>query len=146
MARRTRELGVRLALGAQRSHILRLILNRGLVLSTAGLVLGISASLVLTRYIASLLFATSAVDQLTFATVTVILLAVSILSLAREKVVTGRSPSNENRKPPTVGWAFTISLAGSDRGTSWRSLFLVRCAIRFHERVDAAQAGGGEAQ
>jgi len=55
-------------------------LHRGLVLSVSGLVLGIAASLSLTRYIASLLFATSAVDVLTFVAVTLILLVVSILS------------------------------------------------------------------
>ena len=77
---RTAELGVRLALGAQRSNILRLVLQRGLILSATGLVLGIAASLVLTRYIASLLFATSSLDLLTFIAVTGILLVVSILS------------------------------------------------------------------
>lgn len=79
---RTAELGVRLALGAQRSNILRLVLNRGLVLSISGVAMGIAGSVAITRYIASLLYATSAVDPLTFVAVTLILLAVSILSSA----------------------------------------------------------------
>ena len=92
---RTAEIGVRLALGAQRSDILRLILNRGLGLSIAGLIVGIAASLGLTRYIASLLFATSAVDPLTFITVTAILLAVSVLSAVIPAYRASRLDPNE---------------------------------------------------
>jgi len=92
---RTAELGVRLALGAQRSDILQLVLQRGLILSTTGLVLGIAASLMLTRYIASLLFATSALDLLTFVAVTGILLVVSVLSSLVPAVRASRLDPNE---------------------------------------------------
>ena len=92
---RTAELCIRLALGAQRGDILRLILNRGLGLSIAGLIVGIAASFGLTRYVASLLFATSAVDPITFVVVTLLLLAVSALSSAIPAYRASRLDPNE---------------------------------------------------
>jgi putative ABC transport system permease protein len=66
VAQRTRELGIRIALGAQRSDVLRLILRQGMTLVAAGVAFGIAASLGLTRLIASLLYGISASDPLTF--------------------------------------------------------------------------------
>jgi putative ABC transport system permease protein len=66
VAQRTRELGIRIALGAQRSDVLRLILRQGMALVTVGVIFGIAASLGLTRLIASLLYGISASDPLTF--------------------------------------------------------------------------------
>ena len=77
---RTMELGLRIALGAQRGNVLALILNRGMVLSVAGLVIGLGASFALTRYMATLLFATKAVDATTFVGMTGLLFAVSVLA------------------------------------------------------------------
>ena len=62
VGQRTLELGLRLALGAQRSDVLTLVLRRGLLLSAAGLALGLIASFALTRYLATLLFHTPALD------------------------------------------------------------------------------------
>jgi predicted permease len=80
VVQRTMELGLRLALGAQRSNILALILRRGLMLCGAGLAIGLIASAALTRYASTLLFHTSALDAVTFATTTLLLLAISIVS------------------------------------------------------------------
>ena len=80
VAQRTMELGLRIALGAQRGNILELILKRGLALCSAGLALGLVASAVLTRFLATLLFATRALDVVTFAGMALLLLAISTLS------------------------------------------------------------------
>ncbi|HZE57134.1 MAG TPA: ABC transporter permease [Chthoniobacterales bacterium] len=66
VAQRTRELGIRIALGAQRSDVLHLILRQGMTLVAAGVIFGIAASLGLTRLIASLLYGISASDPITF--------------------------------------------------------------------------------
>ncbi len=78
VAQRTAELGLRIALGAQRSDVLLLILHRGLLLCGAGIVLGLLASTALTRYLATLLFRTPALDPLTLASTTTLLLLVSM--------------------------------------------------------------------
>src|SRR4051812_16438426 len=66
VAQRTREIGIRIALGAQRNDVLRLILRQGMTLVAAGVIFGIVASLGLTRLIASLLYGISASDPITF--------------------------------------------------------------------------------
>jgi len=74
---RTMELGLRIALGAQRGNILELILKRGLILSLGGLALGLAASAVLTRFLTTLLFATRALDPVTFAGMALLLFVIS---------------------------------------------------------------------
>jgi putative ABC transport system permease protein len=66
VAQRTREMGIRIALGAQRSDVLRLILRQGMTLVAAGVVFGVTASFGLTRLIASFLYGISASDPITF--------------------------------------------------------------------------------
>jgi predicted permease len=80
VAQRTPELGLRLALGAQRSDVLSLVLKRGLILSLTGLATGLLLAALLTRYLAALLFHTPALDLVTFTGMTFLLLAVSIIS------------------------------------------------------------------
>jgi putative ABC transport system permease protein len=77
---RTRELGIRVALGAQRREVLRLVLSQGARLAVAGLVAGTVAALALTRFMATLLFGVGARDPLTFAAVGLLLLAVSLVA------------------------------------------------------------------
>ena len=77
VAQRTRELGIRIALGAQRSDVLRLILRQGMTLVAAGIVFGIAASIGLTRLMATLLYGVSATDPITF-----LLLSFALLSVA----------------------------------------------------------------
>lgn len=69
-----------MALGAQARDVLRLIVGRGLRLAIIGVVLGLVGAFVLTRFLKSLLFGISASDPLTFAGVSLLLLAVSLLA------------------------------------------------------------------
>jgi ABC-type antimicrobial peptide transport system permease subunit len=71
----TRELGIRLALGAAPSAILALILKRGMTVAVAGIAAGVAAALVLTRFMQSLLFQIQPADPLTFAAIPVVLAA-----------------------------------------------------------------------
>ena len=78
VAQRTRELGLRMALGAQRGRLFRSVLAESLLLSSAGLVAGVILSFFLTRLLSSLLFGVTATDPLTFAIVCAAMLAISI--------------------------------------------------------------------
>ncbi len=80
VTQRTQELGVRIALGAQRRDVLRLVLGQGTRLTLLGLALGIAAALGITRLLASLLFGISATDPLTFAGVAALLAFVALLA------------------------------------------------------------------
>ena len=78
VAQRTRELGVRMALGAQRSDLLRMVVNNGLKLALIGIGLGIAGGLVVARLIASLLFGVAPTDVATFAGVCVVLFVAAL--------------------------------------------------------------------
>src|SRR5437762_875922 len=80
VTQQTREIGIRMAMGAERRDVLGLVVGQGLKLTGAGLALGILVSLVLTRQLSSLLFGVSAYDPLTYAGVTVILVIVALLA------------------------------------------------------------------
>lgn len=77
---RTRELGIRLALGASHRSVLRLVLRQGVQLTGAGLILGIGGALAATRLLQSLLFEVKPLDPLTFASVPTLLAAVALLA------------------------------------------------------------------
>ena len=77
-AQRTREIGIRIALGAERRDVLRLILGQGTKLALVGLGIGVVAAFLLTRVMSSLLYSVSATDPLTFASVAIILLSVAL--------------------------------------------------------------------
>ncbi len=80
VAQRTVELGLRLAVGAQRNDILALVLRRGLFLSATGLAFGLLASFALTRYLVTLLVKTPTLDPLTLVATTTLLFAVSAVA------------------------------------------------------------------
>ena len=80
VAARTREFGVRMALGAGPREILRLVLREGLGLTLAGMGLGLAASLAFTRLLGSLLFGVTATDPLTFGGATLVLTATAVLA------------------------------------------------------------------
>jgi len=77
-SQRTREIGIRMALGAGRGEVLRLILGQGMKLALFGLGIGVVAALLLTRLMSSLLYSVSATDPVTIASVTIILLSVAL--------------------------------------------------------------------
>ena len=78
VSQRTRELGIRIALGAQQKDVMRLVLGRGAQLTVIGVVLGLAAALGLTQLMRSLLFGVSAMDPFTFVSVAVVLALVAI--------------------------------------------------------------------
>jgi predicted permease len=77
---RRREIGVRLALGAQRADVLRLVVWRGVALAIAGVVIGLLAALALTRFMQGVLYGIGATDPLTFGAVAMGLLGVAVLA------------------------------------------------------------------
>jgi putative ABC transport system permease protein len=80
VAQRTHEIGIRMALGAQKIDVLRLILAQGAKIAGAGVAIGLAASFGLTRLLANLLFSVSAVDPVTFAAVPVLLVLIAMLA------------------------------------------------------------------
>ena len=80
VAQRTRELGIRMALGAERADVLLMVARNGLRLACAGVALGVVAALVLTQFLASMLFSVRPADPLTFVSVSVLLVAVALVS------------------------------------------------------------------
>jgi putative ABC transport system permease protein len=80
VAQRTHEVGVRMALGAQRGHLLRMIVGQGLKLTLLGVGLGVTAAFAVTRLISNLLFGVTATDPPIFVAVPVLLIAVAVLA------------------------------------------------------------------
>ena len=80
VGQRTHELGVRIALGAQRSDIVRLVLSHGLKMALAGVAIGVLAALGLTRLMSKILFGVSATDPLTFAAISVLLTFIALFA------------------------------------------------------------------
>lgn len=76
----TREIGIRMALGAQAGDVLKLVVGQGLMLTLSGIIIGLLASLALTRLIKSLLFGVAATDPLTFIYVSLFLIVVAMLA------------------------------------------------------------------
>jgi predicted permease len=80
VARRTREVGIRMALGAGSSTVLRLVLKEGLILVCAGVVIGLVSAAALSRLLGSMLYGISGTDAVTFVTIPFVLMVVALLA------------------------------------------------------------------
>jgi ABC-type antimicrobial peptide transport system permease subunit len=78
VGRRTHEIGIRIALGAQRRDVLRLVLGEGVKMALIGVAVGVAAAFGLTRLMANMLFGVSATDPLTFGSVPILLTLVAL--------------------------------------------------------------------
>jgi putative ABC transport system permease protein len=80
VAENTQQIGIRVALGAQRSDVVRLIVGQGVILTIAGVAIGFGAAYGLTRLMSSLLFGVGSTDPWTFTAVGLLLLCVATLA------------------------------------------------------------------
>jgi putative ABC transport system permease protein len=80
VSQRMREIGIRIALGAQAGDVLRMIVWRGISLTMIGIALGVAAALALTRVMKNLLFNVSATDPATFALIALLLIVVALIA------------------------------------------------------------------
>jgi predicted permease len=80
VSQRTHEIGIRMALGAQKRDVLKLVVNGGMGLTLVGVGVGVAGALVLTRFLSSLLYAVKPTDPLTFAAVSLLLTVVALLA------------------------------------------------------------------
>ena len=80
VSQRTREIGLRMAIGAQRGDVLRMVVGGGMKLATVGVVVGLVTSLWLARYVASMLFGVTSLDPVSYGVTAAVLLAVSAIA------------------------------------------------------------------
>jgi putative ABC transport system permease protein len=80
VTQRTQEIGIRMALGAQKSDVLRLVVRQGMMLTVIGVIAGLAGAFALTRVIANLLFGVGAGDPATFVAISLLLLAVAFIA------------------------------------------------------------------
>jgi len=122
----TREIGIRMAIGATQREIVRLVVFQGMTLAVAGVSIGLAAAFVFARLMRSLLFGISAADPLTFAGISLLLTFVALLATyipARRAAsipyfVSARNDSKQTRR------AFTFLLAGESRGPSAQTVVI----------------------
>ncbi len=107
-AQRTREIGVRMALGARIEDVRRMFLRHGLSLTAAGIALGIAASMSVTRVMSALLFGVSATDPLTYAVVSGVLASVSLVAN-----IPTRAPGGPRRSGPRASRRDLIARRGA---------------------------------
>jgi predicted permease len=80
VSQRTREIGIRMALGAGTRDVLKLVISEGMLLTLIGMAIGMAAALWLTRFLSDLLYGVSAVDPVTFGVITLLLVGVAMLA------------------------------------------------------------------
>ena len=80
VSQRTREIGIRMALGAKRGKVVEMVLRQGMILAGAGTLIGLAGAFAATRLLSSLLLGVGPLDPLTFALVPMLLLVVALLA------------------------------------------------------------------
>ncbi len=80
VTQRTHEIGIRMALGASRNDVLRLVVGQGLRLTLVGVAIGLALALAASRVIAGMLYGVKTTDPVTFAAVSLVLIAVALLA------------------------------------------------------------------
>ena len=80
VSQRTNEIGIRMALGAQASHVMKMVVGEGMKMAIIGLILGLLGALTVTRFMEGMLFAVKPTDLMTFASVSVVLAAVALVA------------------------------------------------------------------
>jgi len=80
VSQRTREIGIRMALGARAGDVLRMVLQNGMKLVVAGILIGVAGALALTRFLTTLLFGVTPTDKLTFVVVSMVLIIVALIA------------------------------------------------------------------
>jgi putative ABC transport system permease protein len=80
VTQRTHEIGIRVALGAQRRDVLKLVVGQGMILVLVGIVIGLSASFALTRFMKSVLFGVSPTDPVTFIVIPLLFVSVAVMA------------------------------------------------------------------
>ena len=80
VSQRKHEIGIRMALGAERTDVIRLVAGQGMVLGLTGVVVGLAGTLVLTRFLSTMLYGVKATDPMTLAGVAALLLGVALLA------------------------------------------------------------------
>jgi ABC-type antimicrobial peptide transport system permease subunit len=80
VTQRTQEIGLRMALGAQRSDVLALVIRQGVILTVIGVIAGLAGAFALTRVIGNLLYGVTATDPATFVAIPLLLLFVALLA------------------------------------------------------------------
>jgi len=78
VSQRTREIGIRMALGAQRSHVLKLVMRNGVILALTGIAIGVGGAFALTRFLKTLLFGIAPTDSPTFLIVSLGLFVIAV--------------------------------------------------------------------
>jgi len=78
VTQRTHEIGIRIALGAGRAEVMRMVVTRGIILALGGIALGLGASFALTRLMKSLLFGITATDPATYAALSSVLVLIAL--------------------------------------------------------------------
>jgi ABC-type antimicrobial peptide transport system permease subunit len=81
VSQRTREIGIRMAIGAAREQVVRLVMRQGMQLVVIGTVIGIAGALLAARLLRGVLYGTSTIDVVAFTTVPLVLLSVAMLAI-----------------------------------------------------------------